>query len=84
MAKASMVSRAVDAVAKGVAAIDESVLRRPRMFAGIFHDLSAISARLEDIERQLDRLEAKVGQGARRESRTATPKQRRASRRTKR
>ena len=83
MAKPSMLSRAVDAVAKGVAGIDEH-MRRPPIFSGIHQDLGAISARLEDVERRLGRLEARVGQGARGKSRTATAKQGRASRRTRR
>jgi hypothetical protein len=80
VAKASLVSRALDAVAKGVAGIDGH-MRNPPIFSGIHHDLGAISARLEDVETRLGRVEAKVGQGARGKSRTATVKQKRASRR---
>jgi len=61
--KTSIVSRALDAVAQGVAGIDEH-LRNPAIFSGINENLNAICARLGDIEDRLSRLEA----GARRKA----------------
>jgi hypothetical protein len=83
VAKASMVSKILDAAAKGVAGVDEA-LRNPMIFSGIHHDLGAISARLDDVVTRLSRLEVTVGQRGSGNSRTGTPKPKRASRRTRR